>query len=128
MSKKLKLKKIGNMSDGNIVFCIKKQKYRGELFGTKSVFYSEKADVNLISSKVPTNVVFRYQDTIALYVRGSERRGDYTEITCTPDDWKRYKKAVAEYNATEIPVALETVTMCSDNGSKFVVKMACIYV
>ena len=77
MSKKLKLKKIGNMSDGRVIFRVEKQKYRGESFGTKSVFYSEKADVNLMSMERPNNNGIRYSEA-GLYLR----MNDEENTTC----------------------------------------------
>ena len=107
MSKKLKLKKLGETAKGDIVFCIKKQTYRGESFGINGVFYSKKYGIRLISSAKPSFNVTRFDDPfITLYVRGSEESKDDVILTCPGragciDIWEWVKSAVAEYNAVE---------------------------
>ena len=98
MKKKLKLKKIGNMADGSVIFRVRKQTHFGSEFGEDSNWFRN-GDVTLVSEG-PTNIttdngtITLCLGTITLCLGGCNGL-----ITCTMEQWYDIKLAVDAYNA-----------------------------
>jgi hypothetical protein len=81
--------------DGLVTFQVAGQKYRGTTFAPNGgASYTAYNGVSLESSGHP-----EVNSASRLYVRGSDVESDEARLTASKDTWRKYRRAVAAYNA-----------------------------